>query len=512
MMVRSIRLMVIVALSLAAATTCTEELTPLKAPLPLTRQLGQALHVVVTDADLQELAEYIRQSPGNKAIEVPLPPLKVPGTGGAALAATKLHAEIKSGSAVFESSGDIRLQWIVAFSPAVLSLSASSGALCELSWSVDHGDLTTTLRFARDAQGVATVTLAKASSLSFVNAQLGDSSSCLSNYAPGAGSAISKHLAGAASAAITSRYEQSAAAAIAALLPTNLERSGQSPLQIGGETLALAIDTKFSNTSEGPGDSLLGHANGYGQVALEVGLDVERHSCAADAPPPQASDGPISPIAPIPSGGSQPLRRALVIERSLLGHFGWAAARSGLLCRHIRSGLEESLPASWAGDVLAPLSAWVQGGPVGAAFWPGGSPVLKVKDLGKDAGVEWLFPDALLELSASMAGLEVVVLRVEGTFRLTTWPLALGPWGVSFEVRSASVDSAVVTSPLLAVAPEPTEKALAEVVDHALTGIFGPAAGLPVLPNPGGSNVVSTARDGNHLWIWLVSDVSSGGT
>ncbi len=492
------------------AMACTDEMKALEAPLPATRQLGEALHVVVTDADLYELAEYVRQSPGNKVIDLPLPPFNVPGTGGAALLATKLHVEVESGSAAFESSGEIRLQWVVNFDPAALSLSAGTGTLCALTWTVDDSDLRTTLRFARDAQGVATVMLAKASSLSLANAKVSDPSACLGTAAPGAGSAIAKYMATAVSAALTSRYEQDAALALSALLPAHLERKGQSDLPVAGETVALGIDARFAGGGDKSGASLLDHQASYGHVAMEIGLDMARHGCAADEPPPTSTDGPISPIAPAPAGGSQPLRRALVVERRLLGHFGWAVARSGLLCRSIRTGLEASLPASWAGDVLSPLSAWVQGGPVGAAFWPGGSPILKVKDLGKDAGIEWLFPDALLELSATMAGLEVVVLRVEGTFRLTTWPLALGPWGVSFDVRSASVDSAVVTSPLLAVAPKPAEKALADVVDHALIGIFGPAAGLPLQPTVGGSKVVGTARDGDHLWIWLVNDASPG--
>jgi len=496
---------------LICAVACNEALAPLSAPLPATHQLGQALHLVVTEADLQELAEYVRLSPGNKTVEVPVPPLEVPGTGGGALAATQLHAEVQSGSATFEANGEISLLWTVSFGPTPLSLDSAGGAQCSLTWSVDHGDLSTRLRFARDSQGVASVTLAKASDLVLANAKLADTDNCLSNAAPGAGSAISKHLASAAAAAMTSRYEQSAAAAIGALLPVDLEHKGEVELQIEGESVVLGVDARFVSAGGDSGSSLLDHKVGYGHVGLEVGLDVQRHNCAADVPPPQSTDGPISPIAPTPAGGTQPLRRALVVERRLLGHFGWAVARSGMLCRRVRAGLEQSLPASWAGDVLSPLSAWVQGGPVGAAFWPGGSPTLKVQELGKDAGIEWRFPDALLELSASMGGLEVVVLRIEGTFRLTTWPLALGPWGVSFEVRSATVDSAVVSSPLLAVAPKPAEEALEKVVDQALIGIFGGGAGLPLKPTSGGSKVIGTARDGDHLWVWLVGDVGPTG-
>ena len=98
---------------------------------------------------------------------------------------------------------------------------------------------------------------------------------------------------------------------------------------------------------------------------------------------------------------------------------------------------------------------------------------------------------------------------IEGGFRVTTWPLRFGPGGGALEVHSAAVDSARVSSPLLP-ATKPAEAPLAEVVDQALAGIFGSVQGLPTAGSGFSSQVLRTARDGEHLWIWTTGAAPRG--
>ena len=335
------------------AISCAEELAPLEQPLAAESRLGQVMHMVFTDADLSELAEYIRQSPGNKAVEVPLSPLAVPGTGSAELAATTLHVNVEHGTANLSDGGVIRLIWPVVFKPTGLTLTAGR-SVCQLAWGAVIGKLQASFRLARDSKGAPAVLLAKASSLQLDGAPLVDDSACLNGAAPGAGSAISKHLGNAATAALTSRYEQSAALAIAALIPMELERRGRALVEIAGEQIEFRVDAAFANAGGDGGNSLLARGKGDGRVAVDVGFDVGRHSCARDEPPPALPAGLISVIAPSTGAETPPLRRALILQRSLLAHFGWAVARSGLLCAGKKAGLETTLPSTWAGDVLPP--------------------------------------------------------------------------------------------------------------------------------------------------------------
>lgn len=493
----------VAALSLAA--TCTPNAKPLQAPLDAAHVVAQGLHVAIAEADLIDLAEFVRQSPDNKLIVVPLPPFAVPGAGGGTVAATTLQAEVGAGGGGLTPALQVALSWPVTFAPLPLSFVYADGTNCGLLFAGDEpSSLQLALRFGRSPAGHAEVVLAQASELSLQGAAVADGSGCLATAPPGAASAIAQHIETAVRAAVASRYDATATAALRALLDVDMEQGGRVVAELGGREIELRLSARFSPPGGGaPAGGLLGGGESYGRARLEVGVDVDRHPCAPDVSPPGLAALPLSPIAPPAPGGASVLRRAVVIDRALIQHFAWAVARSGALCRAVTAGIEAGLPASWAGDVSPPLASWVEGGAVGARFWPGASPGVKVRDLGQGAALEWVLPGALLEVTTRVGGLEVAILSIEGQFRVTTWPTAVGAGGVRFEVREAAVDSAVVSSPLLSAEPKPSEAALATLVTQALIGIFSQPLGFE--QTAGLSKVVGTARDGESLWLWLAA-------
>jgi hypothetical protein len=248
---------------------------------------------------------------------------------------------------------------------------------------------------------------------------------------------------------------------------------------------------------------LFKHVGDYGFASLRVAADVSRHSCAPDVAPPQLQGLQLTPIPPAAPEVAFVLRRSVVLDRTLIAHFGWLATRSGMLCRGVQDGLETRLTANWAAEVMPSLAAWVQGGPVGARFWPGDSPTVKVQGGEFGAGVEWVLPDSLLEVTALVSGLELVVLTIEGTFRVLLKPKSLGVAQVGFSVLSAKVDSAVVDSPLLLQPTKPSEVGLNAVVAAAMSGIFKQPLVLSKATASSQADGVGVAQDGDGLWLWL---------
>ncbi len=485
--------LVVVALGVVG---CDAKLSPLEAPLPADRTVNAASWIVLTNADLQHLPAAVRLSAG-KAAEASLAPVSL---GDAKVAATTIALAIGEGAATITKDQDIALVFPVTTPVVPLALVQTGRAACALAWQAKSATLTLTLRFGRSTSGAVDVVLANEPTLAVGDDALVDASGCLS----GTGDALtlSQQIVAAAASALTTDYVKAARATLQTVIPPSLEFAASFATVLQGAPITGGVQTRYRPVADGPNPSSLLHHNGsFAAIGIDVSFDVSRHPCAMDGQPPQIGVQSLPVKAPEVAASGQVLRRAVVLDRAILGHLAWAAARSGHLCRGLSRGIEKLLPANWANNAVPALGALVEAGAVGATFWPGTTPSVRVIDLDGGGGVEWQLPEAVLEMSAPVAGVELVVLRVEGTFRLVLKPQTAS--GIGFSVVAATVDAAVLSSPVLPKADVAAGPGLSLAVDAALKGIFAGALGFSGGTPKDGAVVVGTSRVADQLWLWL---------
>lgn len=484
-------------LTLAAACGCGVQVAPLDAPVPDSHAVRPAAWVVLTNQDLQQVPFAVRLAAG-KSVEVSVPPLKL---GEQSLAATTLTASVAEGAASITADQDVALTFPITSPDLSLALVADGRAACPLTWQAKGATLSLALHVGRGTDGAVEIVLAGTPSLNVGTDSLKDVGGCLAEVSDQA--KIAAHVRDAAAAALSTPYVNAARAALKAVIPPTLELAASLSVDIEGHPVSAQLETRLRPPSSAPvpeGGSLIQHNGSYAAIGLDIALNVGRHPCAMDAPPPALQVQQLPVKAPDPTTGGQVLRRALVLDRASLAHISWATTRSGYLCRGVSRGVEKLLTASWAADAVPALGTLVEPGSVGARFWPGSTPTVRVVDVDAGAGLEWQLPDAVLEVSAPVAGVELVVLRVEGSFRLTLKPTINA--GIGLQVVSAAVDSAVLSSPLLPQANMSAGSGLAPAVDAALRGIFAGVLGLGS-GAVGDAVVVGSTRVGDHMWLWL---------
>lgn len=486
------------AVGMLCLSACGSKMEPLPAPLPSDRVVQGAGWIVLTNQDLQHLPVAVRLSAG-KTADASVAPLAL---GEASLAATTIPLTIGKGAAKITKTQDVALVFPVSSPVVPLALVASGRAACAMTWQATSATLKLTLRFGRATNGAVDVVLASTPSLEVAPTALADNNGCLS--VTGQALTLAAHLRDAAANALVSGYVKAARETVQTVIPPNLEMAVRLGANIHGDSVVVDLQSRYravDDQGEDQPGSLLTHNGSFAAIGLDLGLNVSRHRCAVDAPPPNLSVQALPVKAPVTTASGKVLRRALVLDRALLGHIAWAVARSGYLCRGRSRGVEKLLPVNWANNAVPALGALVEAGAVGARFWPGQTPAVRVIDLDGGAGLEWQLPEAVLEMTAPVAGVELVVLRVEGTFRLNLKAQTAN--GVRLSIVSATVDTAVLSSPVLPQADVSAGPGLSLAVEAALKGIFAGTLGLtPALP-ASGAVIVGSSRVADQMWLWL---------
>jgi len=494
----------------ALASTACNGLAPLKAPIAADRTVTGAAHIVLSNGDLGQLAEAIRLSAG-KSVDAPVAPLTVPGTGGAKLAATTLAVDVAKGEASLGKLGRVGFSYPLAAAPTTVELLGPTGSSCTMGVDALSGAVAVALRFARSPDGAARVILADAPVFTLQGGELQDQTGCLAKAPPGAADAVAVHLRAALRTALEGSYVATARAVLKVVLPVDAELAGVAPAgPDNGPKIRLLSAYASPSGSITEAGSLLEHNGNFASAALSVGLDVARHPCAIDVPPPGVPALPLTVTTPPSPAGSFLLRRAVVVDRALLAHLTWVAQRAGLFCRRVRLGDDVGAGSGWAAAVLPALAGWVDGPPTRARLWPGEAATMQLFDRTGGAGIRLRLPAATLEVAAQVAGVEAVVLTVHGTIVLELH-IANGPLdGAGLVLDSAAMANAVVRSPLLGSAA-PAPSALVEPLGKLLTATIGGA--LAGLSPPGfqGASVVASSRVGGRLWLWLEEAPPSGG-
>ncbi len=502
--------------SLLCGTSCGSEWKPLDSPIAADRAVPFAARMVLADGDLAGLAGAVRLS-GGKVVDMAAAPLPLPGPSGYHLASIVGNAVIGDGVATWTVEADLAFHFDLQVPSVALAVTAPGGAACAFTWAETTGDFGFALRFGRSSQGVVQVAPATEPTLELDAAALSDPDKCLGAAGPVATSAILDHIASTLETALAARYVGAATAVVRAVFPPGTERAGRTALTSPGAAAQLearlAIRYHDLVSQGGETGHLIERGDGYGAAFLEVGFDTDRHACAVDVPPPTLPpQGPPTKPTNGESGGVL-MRRALVLAHPLLSHLAWVANRAGTLCRSTHTGFGDGLPASWAGGVLPELGPWVDGAPTGARFWPGASPTIQVVDTAAGGAAQWVLPMALLEVSGHVRGVELIVLRIEGTFRVAVQPSVDSEGGIRLEIIDSRIDSAVVTSPLLAHgAGQFSKPNLSKIVAAAMAGIFADAQPLQATGLlPADTVALGTLRVGENLWMWLAGGALADG-
>lgn len=485
-----------------ALNACGKTPAPLLSPLPATRQLPGAVHLVLLDADLPQLAETVRTLAG-KSVDVAAGPWSVPNWPGHGVGALSGLLEIGAGQAAWTTTSRLRLDFALTKVVLPAALTAPGQAACGMTWVGTDGHVHLEVHVVRDAQGAVGVKLATDPAVTWQTQQLVDGEACLQQAPVGSGAAIVAHVADTVRAALAPRLAQAALHALAAVFPDRLEVAGRVGIATRwGKDVEMRFSARYDPIA-GVGEAVASHEGARASAALTLGLDVDRAACAADVPPPQQEPQPLPPQSPAPPPGSAFLRRALVLDRAALGHIGWLIARTGSLCQDVVVGLP-GLGAGWASNVKPELAEWVEGPPVGARFWPAASAEVRAIDTADGPALEWRIAASRLEIVARVADTDMVVLSMTGGLRAIVRPVVTAGQGLSFHVLSTARESTIVTSPLLGDAIADGEGGVGPLVDAALRGIFQATPVLPLgLMLPEGTVATGWSRAGDALWLWL---------
>jgi len=491
-----------IALALTLTACSDKPLLPLAAPLTVEHTVAGAVRVVLVDGDLASLAETIRVKAG-KTVEIAAAPWPLPGASGQTLGALAGSISSSPGTAVWTDDRHLRLTYPMGKQAVPLSIGAPGGAACAFSWSASAGSLAIELEVRRSAQGLATASLASEPSTVWQQAQFIDAETCLAQVNPSAPAQVRAHVESEVRAALVSRFAGAALHALNAVFAPGLERDGRvtAPTR-WGDAIETRISIEYKQLSAQDPAAIARHEGVHAWAELSLGLEVDRAACAMDLPPPKIASTPLPPQAPVAPGASAFLRRAIVIDRSAIAHVAWAMARSGALCQETPTSAP--IEAAWAGAAVPALGEWIEGGPTGARFWPGGSDAPHFVDSADGPTIEWGLSNATLEIVGRVAGTEMVVLSISGHFRVLVGPVVASGTGLGLVFLSASRDATIVSSPLFGDDLKFTDAAVDSLVDAALRGIFST---LPVLPLsaalPADTVVTGVSRSADALWLWL---------
>lgn len=486
----------------AAAAACAE-VSPLGEPIAAQHQVLASAHIVLTNVDVVNLAEGVQLAVG-KQLEVPLPPTSIVGGGTRKLAAATMAVDVLQSNAQLGAQGKVVFQHTLQVAQLPLSVLGPGSKVCAMSAGARSGAIAVTLQFLRDAQGVDVV-LAAEPSVQLSGGAIEDTGGCLQGAAPGAVDAVAAQVLTALRSVLTARFSAAGRDVLQAVLPPGAEVAGQVSVPIAGAAKGkLAAQLRYAGpdgSSEGQG-TLLSHNGQHASAALHVGIAAERAACAIDTPPPGIVPTPIGLATPAAPAGTFVLRRAVAVDESLLAHAAWAVQRSGALCQARSLQQVDSLQAQSVAAVAPKLAAWVKEPPSRVRFWPGKPAQARWIDMPDSAGAALVLPESTLEIVAPVAGVEVVILRVQGNFRIDV-SLRGGAPGLRAQVERATADSVSVTSPLVGDVHVAEQQALAALIDAAIVHALAPVMHAWRAPGMTGAAVVGTARVGKRLWAWL---------
>lgn len=474
------------------APSCAEY-EPLAAPLPPAMLQERAVHVVLDYAALQQFASAVRVKAG-KTQTIALPPWQG-GADSAKVAAANLTLKLGEGTVSFGVVQQLVLSFPLSIAAQALVVQVEGAAACALNYAPTSAVFAFGLRFGRDALGEVDVTLSQPPALSIA----------ANAIAPGpcrdAVGAVA--LEGAIAAALrdhlSARAIEPAMQLLRAIAPPSFEADLRVPLHdAAGTTAAIAISSKWRSQSDA--HSLLTHNGAVASASLDVALDADRHPCAVDAGLPNAAETPLPIYAPQRPEAATVLTRAYTLGPATIERVAWALHRAGYFCRSAVGGVEARLPPGWPAVLPIDVVGLVDVAKVSASFWPGQTPSVKVVSEAGAATIAVRFPDAMVELSAPVDGVELVVLRIRGTLTVK-FGLLPAINGLAMKVQTVESEGTVAET-LLGPLPGIDAAASAAVLAAAIGGIFDGALALPSIAEAGAS-VAGARAVGGSLWLWL---------
>lgn len=492
------------AVVIGCVSGCEQSWAPLQTPLPPDRMVARGLRLAMASADLSQAAETVRILAG-KQIDFAAAPQTLPGKT-LVLGGFASSLPLVAPQASWLDNG--RLQWRVAVPPidVALALGEPGQPACALHWQA-AGAMVTLQAHVIAKTGAPDVALATAPQMDFEQPHLSDSEGCLEELPPEIASFVDSQVRYAVQSAVLPPLGGALVKALRTAIPPSLTTAVQMPLQAGtaahagtAESLTLRLQSSYLG---GPTPQVE-RQGAFTVATLQAGMDVDRHACAVDVPPPQTPASVLLKPATVPASAPL-LRRALVADAALLDHIGWAWARGGGFCRQGETIAATGLSSQWAAQLVPALAPWLDGGTPQFRLWPHASPQISLTEADGAPLLGWSLADATLEVIAQVGGVDAVVLsirgRIHGQLRVHA---AKGP-ALQFVHHRGGIDSAVVSSPLRAdAAATPSAAALTQLVDAALQGMPGSAAVLPLTGLlPSGTVVTSVDRVGQDLWLWL---------
>lgn len=495
-------------LTLITAFAACNNVTPLDAPLSADHVTVGGAHLVLSNADLLQMAKAVAHTVGTK-LEVAIPPIGVPGLAGAELGPRANQLHVTGETVHVGANGALILQHSLKVPSLSLTVHGPKNASCSLTMQSGEMSVTVSLLLQPQADGPPKTVLGAKPLVAGTGSQLTDLNGCLAAASPGAVSFLAEHVVDAMRSSVASRFETAARDILSLVVPTELEASGSAHLALShNQTGSLGYTSTYSAAEKQT--NLLSHNGNFTSVALSFGTDAARHPCAIDAPPPQVVAQPLGLAAPPAPPGAHVLRRALAIDRAVASRLTWALQRSGALCRAARLPPTLPLSAQWAAAVLPGLQRWVKEAPTRARFWPGAAADMQWVQNHDGPGWELRLPAATLEIVAPVSGVELVVLRVEGTF-VVKGTVPIGAAGVHLAVDAVEVQSASVSSTLLQGAAGSSHEQLQAVVDRVCRHMFAGPVAAWVVPGTQNASVVGAAKVGQRLWLWLEEAPPGGG-
>lgn len=485
---------------LVAAPGCNAPWTPLDAPLPSSHRVSSGLRLAVAGQDLPQVGETIRVLAG-KQVEFAAAPAPIGATGHqrSAIAGALELAEVQ---ASWNALGALQVEAKVGKLQLPLSIGKSGAASCALKWLGNAGKAKLSVRLAPAGGGQVQAELVDAPQLLWKDAGFAAGEACLAPLGDAASQEVDQEIRQVLADALLPRLASSSLHALRTAFPGQLAVAGQTPVgHVGSSSLNLRIHNAYADA---PGGSLVQAGAGMAVAQLDVAVDVDRHPCAVDAPPPQlAALAKLQPTQVPPADGL--LRRGINLDSALLAHLTWSWARAGGWCRQTPLSGSTQLSLQWLQEIAPDLADWLDSAPTAVRLWPHASPQVSVIDWQDAPGLLWTVADATLEIIAPVGGAEAVVLTLRGRLRGVLRPTIGSGGKVQLVQVQSAMDSAVVSSPLLgdAVAAGGSER-LAQVVHFAVKGISEPAAVLPLeAVLPAGTVATSVTRTGESLWLWL---------
>ncbi|MSQ81489.1 MAG: hypothetical protein EXR77_01035 [Myxococcales bacterium] len=470
---------------------------PLPSPLAPELRQTRAVRLAVAAADMPQIAETIRVVSG-KSIELAAAPTKLVG-GDHQLSAFNAALPVATMAAQWTAAGELEVVGHSAPLSIALAIGRSGEPACALAWTVKQATAKLRARTTTTATGKVEVTLAAAPELAVKHGIVPASEPCLAPLSAAGQDQVAQAVQLAIHAAWLPRLSAATLQALRTLAPVELAVGIRWSPHVAASG-ALDLEQRYFGELGASPASVVGK---YAVFELALASNAVRDPCAVDV---QAAPAPIAASlapAPVPAAKAV-LRRALVVHQSAIGLLVAAAARAGAYCRTVAEVQLTGTATNWASAVVPELAGWIDESPPLARLLPHSSPTTELIDSGVGPAIAWQFNDATLEIIGRVSGAQAVVFAVRGRLRGALVPTVNGNGQISLHLATGSMDSAVVSSPIVGGTVAAKAGPLEVLVRAAIVSIFSPDAVLPTTAAlPAGTVVTDIARSADSLWIWL---------